>query len=90
MDARPVAFCNGDFKYFCWEKDFPVLAKEHINYKQAMAIIHAVCIWVPQFSNRTLLVYSDNTCAVSIINKASCKNELIMAALRNMFWISPQ
>lgn len=101
MDERPItpiltdacrvsggAFCNGDFMYVNWTKDHPEIAGAHINYKEAMMAVLGIHRWGPMFANRTLYIYCDNTCAVSIINKCTCRNETLMQAIRSMFWLS--
>ena len=67
VDERPItpiltdackasggAFCDGDFFYLNWEKDYPVMAGMHINYKETMTAVLAVRQWGPSFANRTL------------------------------------
>ena len=88
-DACNVAggsFCNGDFAYINWSLDMPEASALPINYKEAISAAQAVINWAPSFPNRALYVYVDNQCAVTLINKCSCRNETVMYVLRNMFW----
>lgn len=48
----------------------------------------AVHTWSEQWANKSITVHSDNIAAVSIINKGSSKDPLVMSALRNIFWLS--
>ena len=82
------AFYMGDFYYVNWKQDFPELDPLPINYKEAA--MAALCIkrWAPLWSNKRVYLYSDNICAVSIINKCACKNEQIMSLLRHNFWVA--
>lgn len=57
--------------------DFPLLAFTNINYKN---------IWDPPFCNNEVIIHSDHTTAVSIINKGTTKNTLIMHYIRSLFW----
>ena len=82
------AFCDGDFVYANWEQDYPDISELHINYKEAAMAVLAVLRWGHLFRNRTVFVFSDNTCTVSIINKCSCRSPIIMSMLRKMFWIA--
>ena len=82
------AFCDGDFRYVRWDVDFPEIADAHINVKETMIAVQAVITWAHLFRNRTVYICSDNTCAVSIINKASSKCDFLMCAIRQMFWLS--
>ncbi len=82
------AFCNGDFKYVNWEVDLPHCSMMPINYKEAMIAVRAVIQWAPYLANRKIYVYTDNQCAAAIINKCACKNETLMIAIRQMFWVT--
>ena len=82
------AFWNGDFVYIDWSADYPKLADAPINYKEAMTAALAVNRWAPNFGNSMVYLYTDNKCTVSIINKCSCRNQTVMSALRDMFWLS--
>jgi hypothetical protein len=37
---------------------------------------------------KEIFVHIDNQAAVSIVNKGSCHNPIVMQALRNIFWMS--
>lgn len=56
------------------------------NYKEAMMVAIAVLYWAPSLHNRTVYLYTDNQCMISIINKCSRWNPITMNALRNLFW----
>jgi len=88
-DACGIAaggFCNGDFVYSVWEADMPEMQAQPINYKEAVSAASAIIRWAPRLSNRSILVYTDNQCAASIINKCACRSECVMSVLREMFW----
>lgn len=90
-DACPVAggaFCKGDIFYTVWDTDYPAIAESCINYKEAMVACLAVQRWGHLFVNKTVYLYTDNICAASVINKCSCKNEVLMQCMRDMFWVS--
>lgn len=82
------AFYNGDLYYTAWDADFPDISKACINYKEAMIATLAIKRWAPLFRNKCVYIYIDNQCAVSLINKCTCRNEHLMKAMREMFWIS--
>ena len=48
----------------------------------------SVLRWADHWRDKTVYIYCDNQCAVSIINKCSCRNELVMQLLRQLFWIA--
>ena len=81
-------FCNGDIFFTVWHADFQDFANSHINYKEAMIATLAIQRWGHLFRNKTVIIYSDNQCAVSIINKCSCRNAFLMEYIRKMFWVS--
>ena len=66
----------------------PSVRDLHINYKEILAIIYAAKHWCKDWSNKHVIISSDNITAVSIINKGSCKNPVIMRSLRELFWLS--
>jgi hypothetical protein len=82
------AFFNGDVYFTVWEADFPDVCNSPINYKEAMIATLGIKRWAPLFKNKCVYIYTDNQCAVSILNKCTCKSEYLMRAMREMFWIS--
>ena len=82
------AFSRGNFLYVNWELDAPNFANLHINYKESAMAALSVLRWAPLLRNKTVYVYSDNQCAVSLINKCSSKCGELMSVLRQMFWAS--
>ena len=90
IDACTVAagaFCDYEYVYTPWAQ-WPAAQNYHINYKEALALEPAVKQWAYKWSNKTVYVHSDNQTAVNIINKGSCKDQLVMQSLRNIFWYS--
>ena len=89
-DACPVAagcVYNGRYLYTpfnTWDK----AADLHINYKETMALEPAVTHWAPHWANRRVIVYCDNQAAVGIINKGTCRDPVVMAALRRIAMLS--
>ena len=58
-----------------------------VNYKEAITATRAVIRWAPVLQNRNVyvyMVYVDNQCAVSIINKHAPKDDGIMSLLRQI------
>ena len=80
------AFCNGDFYYTVWHADFATIADTCINYKEAMIATLAVRRWGHLLTNRTVIIYTDNMCAATILNKNTCKNKVLLQSLQEMFW----
>ena len=82
------AFYAGDFYYINWELDHHELNSLPINYKEAAMAALSVLRWATHWRNKTVYIYCDNQCAVSIINKCSCRSELVMLLLRKLFWVA--
>ena len=53
----------------------------HMNHKETLALEPAVSHWAPHWSNRRVVLYSDNQAAVGIINKGTCRDPVVMATL---------
>jgi hypothetical protein len=81
-------FCEGDWWYINWKHDMSAVTKLHINYKEVMAIVLAARQWANKWQNMDVLVLTDSTVAKAIINKGTCRNKMVMAALRQLFWWS--
>ena len=76
-DSRPVtsihtdacpsglgAVFGDDWFYSNIYVDHPELADLHINFKEALCIVHALERWAPALRNRTVHIHSDNTACV--------------------------
>jgi len=91
VDACGLAaggFFMGDHCYSEFSEFGEEATKLCINYKEVLALLPAVAKWAPFWENKTVHVYSDNVCAVNVINKGSTKNPIVMDALRNIFYYS--
>lgn len=80
------AFYNGDFLYTVWKADYPEIADACINYLEAMMAVLSILKWGHLFKNKKVVIYIDNQCACIILNKGSCKCEVLMQCIRQMFW----
>ena len=80
------AFLNDDWTYFSFAES-KVLADLHINYKEKLAVVIAAENWCDKWTNRHIIIHFDNQVTVSIINKGSTKNPIIMYYLRRLFWL---
>ena len=82
------AFHQGDFYYVHWASDYPRLSGLPINYKEAAMAALCVQRWAHLWQNKLVYLYSDNQCAVSIINKCACRDSEVMLLLRDNFWLA--
>ena len=82
------AFFQGDWRYFNFVAESDLLADLHINYKEVLAVVMAAENPTNQWSNRHVVIHSDNQAAVSLISKGSTKNIIVMHYLCRLFWLS--
>lgn len=82
------SFCHGDWIYTNWKRDLPEAELIHINYKEVMAVVIATKRWCRQWTNCDIVVCTDSVVTKAIINKGTCKNNLVMGHLRHLFWLS--
>ena len=88
LSLQLVPFYRAEWLYQAFIFDSRSVRDLHINYKEVLAIIYAAKHWCKAWSNKHVTISSDNTTAVSIINKGTCKNPVIMSYLRELFWLS--
>lgn len=68
--------------------DCPDLEGAHINHLEVLALEPAARLWCEQWRNRNVTCYSDNQCAVGMINKGTTRDETVMKSLRSIFWLA--
>ena len=66
----------------------PLAANLHINYKEAFTVILPAKCWAPLWLNRKVIIHTDSTTVMSVLNKGSCHEKIMMEALRELFWLS--
>ena len=79
------AFHQGDFVYKPWKASVAALP---INYLEVLALEPAVERWAHFWTNKKVFIHCDNVTACTLINKGTCKDHTVMAALRRIFWYS--
>ena len=79
---------GGDWGYVNWELDFPQGTRLHINYKEVMSVLFATRRWGPNWQDSKVLIGTDSMVAKSVLNKGTCKNPLVHAAVQEIFWYS--
>ncbi|XP_078368365.1 uncharacterized protein LOC144652227 [Oculina patagonica] len=90
-DACPIGgggFFQGDWFYTNWAIDHPDLAGAHINLKETFTVLLALCRWKHQLRDKWIVVHSDNSMTISVLNKGTCRNPQVMQWLRSIFWLS--
>ena len=68
--------------------EIPSQLQANINYLELYAALHAIRRWSPHWANCHVCLHTDNTQAMSFLNKGSCKNTTAMDWLREIFWLS--
>ena len=101
MDRKPIvevqtdacydgigAFYAGDWTYVHFASALSIAKDLHINYMETLAIIMVAERWRAAWSNKHIIIHCDNQPAVSIINKCSTRNSILMSFLLRLFWLS--
>jgi len=88
VDASNAAVCAVFDQHFIIRPHDPVTASWHINDKECLAVFLAALKWAPEWSNKRVVVSSDNQTTVSAINKGTSSSPSIMRMLRALFWLS--
>ena len=83
-----AAINDNDWFYANWAIDYPHVMNASINMKELFTIIIAARRWASQWINQHVLVETDNTAAMYIINSGTCHNTQAMSWLRELFWLS--
>ena len=78
---------SGEWYHVAWS-DWPEVSAYHINYKEVLALVPAVCLWGHMWRGKRVWIHSDNQTAVSIFNRGTARDPWVMDALRNIFWAS--
>ena len=61
---------------------------DNINYLELYTVLVAARCFGTKWRNLHVVVYTDNTQAMALINKGVSKNSLVMSWLRELFWLS--
>ena len=72
--------------YSNWEADFPYFSGLHINKLEVFTVYLAIQRWKDQFKNKWIVIYVDNSCTLTWINKGTASCPLVMLWLRDIFW----
>ena len=79
---------DGSWLYTDWHYDFPQLKHCHINIKEAFTAVLSVCQWAPRLRNSHVIIETDNIFTRAALNRGACRDPLLMACLREMWWLS--
>lgn len=80
-------FYRGDWYHVDWDH-CPDVKDAHIDHLEVLALELAARLWGESWCNRKVVCYSDNQCAVGIINKGTTRDEAVMHSLRSVFWLA--
>lgn len=87
-DACPVGggvFFRGDWFYLHWATDELRLANAHINLLETFTVFAALERWKESLSGKWITVRTDNTTTLSVINKGTSRDPIVMQWLRKNF-----
>ena len=74
-------FFQGDWFYYRFGAESATLAGLHINHKEVLAVVAAAKCWGYCWSNKHVIIHSDSTIAVVIVNKGTTRSPIVMAIL---------
>ena len=81
-------FFQGNWFNYHFGAESTALASLHINHKEALAVLAAAERWGHCWSNKHVIIHSDSTTAVAIVNKGTTRSPIVMPYLRRLFWLS--
>lgn len=77
-----------DWFYCNWAIDMQHIADYHINLKELYTVFLSAKRWAHYWVNKHIVVYTDNTTTMYMINKGTSRNQVAMSWLRELFWLS--
>ncbi|XP_070571308.1 uncharacterized protein [Ptychodera flava] len=86
--AAGAGIYANDWFYTRWSADHPTTADAHINLKELYTVLLACRRWHRFWDKRHIVVYTDNTTTMYIINSGTSRNATAMEWLRELFWLS--
>jgi hypothetical protein len=87
-DASGYGVCAVFDGRFFIREHCPVTRTWHINETECLAAFLAAVQWCQLWRDQHILVESDNMVTVWAINKGTSRSPIIMAMLRQLFWLS--
>ena len=84
------AFCHGDWLYTQWAADCPALKDHHINTKELAAVVAAACRWGHLWAGHHVIVHTDSSVTLGVINKGSARNQTCLQLLQLLARLSMQ
>lgn len=66
-----AGYYNGYFYYVNWSIDFPAVMNEHINFKETAAVVLSVLRWGHLWTNKSVIVLTDNMTTKCVLNKGT-------------------
>ena len=83
-----VYTCANDWFYANWHIDYPVVQADHINQLELFTVLLSARRWCHLWSNKHIIVYTDNMTTKYILNSGTSRNKKSMEWLRELFWLS--
>ena len=80
------AFFSGDWRYLNFPMESRILADPHVNDKELLAAVMADEIWSSLWANKQIIIHSDSQTTVTVINKGTTRNPIVMFYLCRLFW----
>ncbi|XP_070546909.1 uncharacterized protein [Ptychodera flava] len=74
--------------YMRWSTEHPTIADAHINLQELYTILVACKRWHHFWDQRYIVVYTENTTTMCMINSSTSGNTTAMTWLCELFWLS--
>ena len=74
--------------YSNWSIDYPDYLDAHINVKELLTVVLAAECWAHVWRDKQVVLYTENTFTVFMLNKGLAHNPQAMDLLRKFVWLS--
>jgi hypothetical protein len=85
------AFWNGEWVQERWDPSIAGMINEKLLFSPHLEVypmLMAARKWGHRWAGMHVIVFSDNTAAISAINTGTARNDIVMVWLRELFWLS--
>jgi hypothetical protein len=74
--------------YINWSQDWPQADSLHINYKETLIVVLAAARFGPLWRKKRIIVQTDNTVTVSLINRLTAREPLVLKCVKYLLYLS--
>lgn len=81
-------FAGSHFHWYDVVKPLVVPRDDNINFRELIPVWQALLRFAPTYRDKHLVLFSDNTQVIAMVNSGKSSNVSCMCLLREIFWIS--